>query len=198
MVSIRTVTAPYPRRPPPGRCCMKTHCEWRGVARISRDPVVSHSSADASVRSSVVIEPPTQSRPTTDMAPVGRLHDAQARVREVAARGLTPLRIAITDEHPVVGEGLVVGEDERAGHADWRTALPTGHLHATARQIEDEEGGGGAQALGRPDVRGEAVGARNGAPMRPQEGLPGRGPCALTMRALVVRPTRWPTTVIAP
>ena len=167
---------------------------------------MSHSSADASGRSSVVIEPPTQSWPTTEMAPVGRLHDAQARVREVAAHGLTPLRIAITDEHPVVGEGLVVGEDERAGHAEWRTALPTGHLHATAHQIEDEEGGGGAQAIGRPDVRGEAVGARNGAPMRPQEGLPedvgragtGGRPCALTMRALVVRPTRWPTTVSAP
>ena len=177
---------------------MKTHCEWRGVARISRKPVVSHSSADASGGSSVVIEPPTQSRPTTDMAPVGRLHDAQARVREVAARGLTPLRIVITDEHPVVGEGLVVGEDERAGHAEWRTALPTGHLHATARQIEDEEGGGGAQALGRPDVRGEAVGTRR--KVCQDVGRTGTGgrPCALTMRAVVVRPTRWPTTVSAP
>ena len=44
--------------------------------------------------------------------PGGRLHDAQARVLEVAAHGRAPRRIAITDQHPVVGEGPVVGKDE--------------------------------------------------------------------------------------
>ena len=36
--------------------------------RAGVDPVVPHSSADASGRSSVVVEQPTKSRPTTDTA----------------------------------------------------------------------------------------------------------------------------------
>ena len=39
--------------------------------------------------------------------PGGRLHDAPARVPEVAAHGRAPLRITITDQYPVVGEGAV-------------------------------------------------------------------------------------------
>ena len=40
--------------------------------------------------------------------PVGRRHDGQARVLEVAAHGRAPLRVALTDQPSVVGEGPVV------------------------------------------------------------------------------------------
>ena len=72
-----------------------------------------------------------------------QVHDAPARVMEVAAHGRAPLRVAITNQHPVVAERLVVGEDERAGHPLYEQGVGirrgADHLPATTRQIEDEE-----------------------------------------------------------
>ena len=52
--------------------------------------------------------------------------------------------IAITDQHSVGGAGPVVGEDERAGHLlhEQGVGMRRGseRLHATTRQIENEEG----------------------------------------------------------
>ena len=73
-------------------------------------------------------------------SPVGRLHDAQARVIEVSEHGRAPLRVAITDQQPVVGEGPVVSENERADHLlhEQGVGMRRGaeYLHATTRQIE--------------------------------------------------------------
>ena len=47
---------------------------------------------------------------------IRRLDHPQPCVRELVPDGATPLGIPIADEHLVVGECPVVGEDQRAGH----------------------------------------------------------------------------------
>ena len=54
------------------------------------------------------------------------MHDAPARVLEVAAHGRAPLRVAITDQHPVVGERLVVGKNSRRRSPSVRQASESG------------------------------------------------------------------------
>ena len=112
--------------------------------------------------------------------PERRLDDLHPGLLQVRPHRQAPLRIAVADQDAVVGQRPVVREDQRAGHLlhehGIRVRRGPENPHASAGEIDDEERVIGDQARGRPHLGREEVRARNGAPMGPQEGLPGRRP----------------------
>ena len=111
--------------------------------------------------------------------PAGRLDDPEPRLLDVPAYGLTPLRIAIADQYPVVYEGPLIGKYERAGHLlhEEGVGMRRGaqNLHVATRQIEDEERVVRDETRGCPDLGGEEVGAGDGASVGLEKGAPGGG-----------------------
>ena len=48
--------------------------------------------------------------------PIGRLDHVEACVAQQLPHGHAPLRVAVAEQHPVMGEQALIGEDETAGH----------------------------------------------------------------------------------
>ena len=110
---------------------------------------------------------------------IWRLDNSQLRLRQLVPDRATPLSIAIAEEHPVVGECPVVGEDQRAGNLvhEQGIGMPRGaeNLDAARGQIDDEERVVGHQALCRPHLHRKEIRTGDRALVRLQKRLPGGG-----------------------
>jgi len=137
------------------------------------------------------------------------LDDLQPSLRELVPHGTAPLGIPIADEHSVAHERPIVGEHQRAGDRFHEQGIgmtcAAEQLDPPRGEIDDE------QRIERDEPRAvhTSVVKKSAPAIVPQwarrnvcqevgrSGTGGR-PWAFRIRAIVERPTRWPTTFSAP
>ena len=105
-----------------------------------------------------------------------RLHDANTAIGQRLAAGRAPLGIAIADQGPVAPEAPVIcgGEHPRdlAHEGVIRMRRRAHEMHASGRQLDDEERVVRDQPAGRPHFRCEEIRGGDHAPMRGQKRAP--------------------------
>ena len=108
---------------------------------------------------------------------VRRLNYAHTRRCELVPDRVSPLGVAVADQDPASRQGAVVCSDHGSRslmhEQRVRMAGRAENLHPSGRQVDDEEGVVRDQAAQGPDLRGEEVSTRDGAPVSAQERLPG-------------------------